>query len=127
MKILSKEEMKAVAADIFNRNNKCQKVAVTSDGMAFIIDESENAVLNHAKNNRHKKELEIIRFTRNGIVAGSGLRVTGKKTVKELVAEIETETKVVAIEAILAAENEGEKRKGVIDAAEKRIKELKPE
>ncbi|HBL74242.1 MAG: hypothetical protein A2W90_17980 [Bacteroidetes bacterium GWF2_42_66] len=67
MNTLNKEENKAVAADIFKRYPNAKKVAVTSDGMAFITDESENAVLNHSKNNRHKKELEITRFTRDGV------------------------------------------------------------
>ena len=65
MKTLNKEEKKAVAADIFKCYPNAQKVAVTSDGMAFITDESENAVLNHSKNNRHGKELEVERFTRD--------------------------------------------------------------
>lgn len=127
MKTLSKEERKAVAADIFKRYNKAEKVAVTSDGMAFIVDDSDNAVKNHAKNNRYKKELEYNTFTRESIEQTAKPADKGKKTVKELVADIEAATEVAAVEALLAAENEGEKRKGVIEAADKRIKELKPE
>lgn len=68
MKTLNKEELKAVAADIFGRYNKAEKVAVTSDGMAFITDESDNAVLNHSKHNVSGKELKIERFTRDEVV-----------------------------------------------------------
>lgn len=127
MKTLSKEEKKAVAADIFKRYNKAQKVAVTSDGMAFIVDENDIAVKNHSKNNRYKKELEYSTFTRESVEQTTKPADKSKKTVKELVADIEAATEVAAVEALLAAENEGEKRKGVIEAAEKKIKELKPE
>lgn len=67
MKTLNKEELKAVAADIFGRYPKAEKVAVTSDGMAFITDEGENAVLNHSKRNATGKELKIERFTRDDV------------------------------------------------------------
>ena len=122
MKTLNKEELKAVAIDVFGRYPKAQKVAVTSDGTAFITDESENAVLNHSKRNSSGKELDISRFTRDQLEVK---KIT--KSVKDLVSEIEASTDVTVVESILAAESEGQKRKGVIEAAEKKIKELKPE
>ena len=67
MKILNKEEIKAIAADVFGRYTKAEKVAVTSDGMAFITDESENAVSNHSKRNPSGKELKITTFTRDEV------------------------------------------------------------
>ena len=77
MKTLNKEELKAVASDIFGRYPKAEKVAVTSDGMAFITDEGENAVLNHSKRNISGKELAIARFTRDE-VEGKSEKAKGK-------------------------------------------------
>lgn len=77
MKTLNKEELKAVAADVFGRYNKAEKVAVTSDGMAFITDEGDNAVLNHSKRNASGKELKIERFTRDD--ASTSSAIGGKK------------------------------------------------
>lgn len=83
MKTLNKEELKAVATDIFGRYPKAEKVAVTSDGMAFITDEGENAVQNHSKRNTSGKELKITQFTRDEVAkkpeAGSK-KAEGKKT-----------------------------------------------
>lgn len=72
MKTLNKEELMAVAADIFGRYPKAEKVAVTSDGMAFITDEGENAVQNHSKRNTSGKELKITPFTRGEVVLKVG-------------------------------------------------------
>jgi hypothetical protein len=77
MKTLNKEELKAVAADIFGRYTKAEKVAVTSDGMSFITDEGDNAVLNHSKRNVSGKELAISRFTRDE-VEGKTEKAKGK-------------------------------------------------
>jgi hypothetical protein len=122
VKTKNKEQKKAIAADIFERYPKAQKVAVTSDGMAFITDENEIAVKNHANKNRYGKELSITHFRRDEM----GSDNTDKpKTAKELIAAIEAAKELEAVEAILKAENEGEKRKTVIEAAEKRINELK--
>ncbi|MBS2099185.1 hypothetical protein [Carboxylicivirga linearis] len=122
MKTKSKEEKKAIAADIFKRYPKAKKVAVTSDGMAFITDENEIAVKNHAVKNRYGKELSIESFRRDEM----GSEKPGKsQTAKELIAAIEAAGELEAVEAILNTENEGEKRKTVIEAAEKRINELK--
>ncbi|MCT4644368.1 MAG: hypothetical protein N4A74_05215 [Carboxylicivirga sp.] len=134
MKTKSKEQKKAIAADIFGRYPKAQKVAVTSDGMAFITDENEIAVKNHANKNRYGKELTISHFRRDEleeeVKASKKAKTTPSKgddtkTAKELIAEIEAAKEVKAVEAILKAENNGEKRKTVLEAAEKRINELK--
>ncbi len=117
MKTRSKEEIKNVAADIFKRYNKAQKVAVTSDGMAFITDESENAVLNHSRRNRSGKELAITRFNRADFDEKA-------KSTDELIAEIK-EAAAETVQVILDAEKTGKKRKTVIAAAEARLKELK--
>lgn len=126
MKTKNKEQQKAIAADIFERYPKAQKVAVTSDGTAFITDESEIAVNNHSVKNRYKKELKITKFTRDEFSSVAKGSSDKSKTAKELIAEIESYTLIADVEAILNAENEGEKRKTVIEAAEKRINELKP-
>ena len=122
MKTLNKEELKAVAADVFGRYNKAEKVAVTSDGMAFITDEGDNAVKNYSKKNASGRELAITRFTRDEIESASK-----DKSVKELITEIESATDVTVVDALLNAENAGKKRKSVIDAADKKLKELKTE
>lgn len=67
--VLSQDDQKAVAADIFKRYPKSNKVSVASDGQAFITDESDAAAKNHAKNNRYGKELDLTKFTRDGINA----------------------------------------------------------
>jgi len=83
MKILNKDELKAVAVDVLGRYPKAEKVAITSDGMAFITDEGDNAVLNHSTRNTSGKELKITRFTRDEVAkkpeAGSQ-KNEGKKT-----------------------------------------------
>ncbi len=100
MKTKNENERKAIAADIFERYPKAKKVAVTSDGMAFITDENEIAVKNHSKNNRYGKELSISHFKRD-----------------EMEDEQEDKPKT--------AEQAGKARKTVIEAAEKRMNELK--
>ena len=122
MKTLSHDELKAKATDVFTRYIKAKKVAVTSDGMAFITDDGENAVINHSKKNRYGKELKIARFTRDDI-EGSG---APEKTAKELIAEIETATDRLVVVEIYEAEKNGKARKSVLDAADKKFKELKP-
>ena len=121
MKTLSQEELKTKAADVFKHYRKAQKVAVTSDGMVFITDNSENAVVNHSKRNRYGRELKIVHFTRDDI-EGSG---APEKTAKELIAEIETATDRLVVVEIYEAEKNGKARKSVLEAAEKRFKELK--
>ena len=87
MKTKNKAELKAIAADVFKLHKKAQKVSVTADGMAFITDDGENAVNNHARRNRYGKELSITPFTRDEIEneTNSG----GTKTADELIKEIE--------------------------------------
>jgi hypothetical protein len=67
MKTLDSEGKKAVAKDIFDRYPNSKKVAVTSDGEAFVVDESDLHARHHAKHNRHNKELSIETFTRDDI------------------------------------------------------------
>lgn len=125
MKTLNKEELKAVAADVFKRYKKAQKVAVTSDGMAFITDEGENAVRNHSLHNRHKKELQITRFNRDNFQSEPTIKKA--KTADELIAEIEDAETVTTVEHIRDSETKGKGRKTVLDAADARIDELKSE
>ena len=122
MKVLNKEEIKAVAADVFKRYKKAQKVAVTTDGMAFITDEGDNAVKNHATKNRYKKELKIHSFTRDDFDSAKSPKV---ETAENLIAAINEAETATTVEHILAAEEQGKKRKSVLEAAEARIKELK--
>ena len=120
LKILNKEELKALAADIFTRYPKAQKVAITSDGTAFITDESDNAVKNHAKNNRFKKELAITPFTRDEFAKSES---TSNK-VEDIVVAIAKAESIEAVEAIKATEVACKSRKTVIEAADARINEL---
>lgn len=122
MKPKSKEELKAIAIDIFKRYPKSKKVAVTSDGMAFITDDGDIAVKNHSVKNRFEKELSISRFTRDEIESGSGEKA---KTAEELIAAINAATEFDVVEAILKAESEGKSRKTVIEAANAKLEVLK--
>lgn len=124
MKTLSQDELKAKAAEVFKGYKRAQKVAVTSDGMAFIIDDGTNAVINHSKKNRYGKELKITEFTRDDI-EGSDSGSTDK-TSKAWIAEIEATTDVAFLESLIADEKKGKNRKTVIEAAEKKLNELKP-
>lgn len=124
MKTKSKQELNVIAGQVFTRYKTAKKVACTSDGMAFIVDESENAVKNHAKNNRFKKELTITYFTRDE-VEGDESTGNANKTADELIKDIEQAETVDAVDAILKAENKGKKRKTVLEAGAKRIEELK--
>lgn len=80
--VLNQEEQKAVAADIFDRYPKAEKVSVASDGQAFITDEGDLAAKNHARNNRYGKELELTPFTRDSI-SDSNEEETAKVDVSE--------------------------------------------
>lgn len=122
MKTFNKEELKAVAADVFKRYPKAQKVAVTADGTAFITDESENAVKNHSKKNASGKELSITPFTRDEI---EGTAASQSTKAEDLIAAINAATTVAEVDAILATEIAGKKRKTVLDAAEVKLTELK--
>lgn len=90
LEVLSKDEQKAVAVDIFNRHPKAQKVSVASDGQAFITDVNDAAAKNHAKNNRYKKELELTPFTRDGVDEKKS--EIQQNDVKDALAEIEAAT-----------------------------------
>jgi len=132
MKTYDKEQLKEIAVDVFNRYPKAQKLAITVDGQAFIVDESEMAAKNHSINNRHKKELEIVRFTRDEVIKVESEDKTEdkteapKKTAKLLIETITGAETVEAVEALRDAEIAGEKRVSVLTACEKRIADLKP-
>lgn len=64
MRKYSKEQIREIAADVFGRYPKAMNVAVTEDGQAFITDESDAAVRNHAREKRYKGALEIYSFKR---------------------------------------------------------------
>lgn len=127
MKTKNKEELREIAKGIFTRYPKAQKVACTSDGMAFIVDEGEHAVKNHARKNRYSKELSIHTFLRDEVVAAkpknSGSE-SGDKYANDLIAEIEAAKDAEAVNVILEAENKGKKRTTVIEVAEAKLKSL---
>lgn len=127
MKTYDKEQLKEIAVDVFNRYPKAQKLAITVDGQAFIVDESEMSAKNHSINNRHKKELEIVRFTRDEVIKVESEDKTEapKQTAKVLIETITRAETVEAVEALLDAEIAGEKRVSVLTACEKRIADLK--
>lgn len=131
MKTKNKEELREIAKGIFTRYPKAQKVACTSDGMAFIVDEGEHAVKNHARKNRYGKELSIHTFLRDEVVDGKAAKPknsgseTGEKSAKDLIAEIEAAKDAEAVNVILEAENKGKKRTTVIEAAEAKLASLK--
>ncbi len=120
MKTKNKEELKAIAADVFKRYPKAQKVAVTSDGMAFITDENELSVKNHAVNNRYEKELSITHFKRDEMEGADA-----PKTANELIDEINAAKEVEVVEAILKSEVGGKNRKTVVEAANAKLEALK--
>jgi hypothetical protein len=117
METLSKEKQQEIALEIFKRYPKAQKVAVTSDGQAFIADNGDSAAKNHAKNNQYKKELEITVFMRDS----EGNDKTKRKTAAELISEIEAAETEETINEIL----NGETRTTVINAAQKKLETLK--
>ena len=112
----TKEELQAIAEDIFKRYPDKDKVFVSADGQAFF---EEHAAKNHGLKNRSGKEIEITTFLRK--VDKSDV---SQKNVKEVMAEILAATTINAVQTILNTEKEGENRKTVTEAAEKRIAEL---
>lgn len=64
MKRFSKNQIREIAADVFGRYPRANNIAVTDDGQAFIIDNGDTAVRNHARVNRYKEQLEITFFKR---------------------------------------------------------------
>lgn len=124
MKTYSKEELKTKAKYVFDKYPKVNKVAVTSDGNAFIADESDTHAKNHSKRNRYGKELKIEYFTRDDFENKTANTKSTGKTAEVLIAEINASETVEAVEAIVNLEKEGKSRKTVLDAATNRIKEL---
>lgn len=121
MKTYTFEEQKQVAKDIFSRYPKAQKVAVTSDGTAFITDEGDSSVKNHAVNNVYKKELKITPFTREELEGSKGQKPS---KVEDLIALIQAATTAEEVEAIRTEEAAGKNRKTVIDAATEKLHSL---
>lgn len=120
LKVLSKDDQKAVAIDIFSRYPKANKVAVASDGQAFITDDSEAAAKNHAKSNGYGKELKLETFTRDELALKSSADGDQRKTAKDVIALIEAATTVDEVNAIA----EGDERATVVAAAKKMIETL---
>lgn len=125
MKTLNADELKNVAEDIFERYPRAQKVSVTDDGMAFITDDGDLAVINHSVNNKHGKKLGITSFERDKTIVA---KTTELKNDTELAAvmieKIATANTVEAVMVIKDAELAGKKRVSVIKAAEEKLSEL---
>lgn len=117
-------KLQKVADDIFERYPNQQKIYVSSDGQAF-FDHSH--AMNHARQNRTGKELDVETFTRKEKDEKPGIEKDENqpKTVKEMVEILKTANKD-EVNAIVEAEKElGENaRKSVFAAAEKRLNEL---
>lgn len=120
MKQIGKDKMQEIAKEVFERFPKAQKVAVVSDGQAFIIDNGDAAAKNHAKNNIYGKELSVATFLRDDVQEKKQTPKADKKTAAELIAEVEKAETVEAVKAILGKD----KRATVIAASEKRITEI---
>ncbi len=122
MKQIGKEKMQTVAKEVFEHYPKCNKVAVTSDGQAFIVDHGDAAAKNHAQNNIHGKELSVVTFLRDDVMQANAdqQNTVGTKAV-DLIAEIEKADTIEAVQAILGDDT----RKTVVAAAEARIDALK--
>lgn len=119
MKIFNKEEIKAVAADIFGRYPKADKVAVTADGTAFITNDGDQAAKNHSLKNASGKELQITNFTRDQFsndAADNGLT--------DLFAAVKAAETVEALTALLEAEKAGENREKAIKAIDGKLNKL---
>ena len=112
----TKEELQAIAEDVFKRYPDKDKVFVAADGQAFF---EEHAAKNHGLKNRTRKEIEITTFLRKVDKPD-----VFKKNAKEVTDEILAATTIDAVQAIWDTEKEGENRKTVTEAAEKRIAEL---
>jgi hypothetical protein len=123
MRTFNTQEIKAIAVDVINLYPNCKKVAVTSDGMAFIIDEGDRAVINHATKNRYGKVLEISEFSRDELTVNSASDTNNSAA--NLIEQISAATTVEAVETLKASEATGKNRVTVITAADKKISELK--
>lgn len=121
MKTYNLEEQKGIAKDIFSRYPNAKKVAVTSDGTAFITDEGELAAKNHAVNNVYKKELKISSFTREDLEEPKGQK---SSKAEDLITFIQSATTAEEVEAIKNEEAAGKNRKTVIDAATDKLNTL---
>lgn len=126
MKIKSKEECKAIAQDIFNRYPKAQKLMVSSDGQAFIVDNGDAAAKNHSRNNRSGKELELHVFIRDNVEVAKKDKVEYAETAKNLIAQIKAAETTEIVQDILAAETAtGAPRATVVKEAEAKLETLK--
>ncbi len=118
MKQIGKEKMQEIAKEVFERFPKAKKVAVVSDGQAFIIDDGDAAAKNHANNNIYGKELSLGTFLRDDVMTKESKK--HEKTAGELVDEIEKATTIEAVKDILG----DSEYKTVQKAAKKRISEI---
>ena len=118
-------KLKDLAKSVFERYPGVDKVYVTTDGQAF-FDEV------YAKNHANVRKLEVFTICRSKIDAeapeqGGGseiIEAVKLKTAKELIADIEAAETVEIVRAILEAEDNGSKRKSVLEAAAKKIDKL---
>lgn len=117
LKTLSADELKERAKAVFEKYKKAKKVAVTSDGECFIIDETDQSANNHAKRNVYKKELDISVFKREEIMAVT----PQKKTVEELIAEIEAAQTVEELKSIVGDDEDSQ---AVIEACNAKYETL---
>lgn len=124
MKTLNAEGLKDVAADVFQRYPKANKVAVTVDGMAFITDEGDLAVKNHSKKNRYGKELQITSYTRDQFSKEKKKEGETTLTAEKLIEKINACTAADEVEELKKAEVAGKNRVTVINAAAAKIAEL---
>ena len=126
LKTKNKEEVKEIAKGIFERYPRANSVAVTSDGTAFITDESDIAVRSHSTKNRYGKKLAITEFLREEFDKPKKSESDKPKTAKDLIAEINADGATVeSVAAIIAAEKAGEQRKTVLEAANAKLETLK--
>lgn len=78
MKTLTPAELKEIAADVFARNPKMQNLALTEDGQAFCIDDTDANVKHHVRQNRYKAVLKTYPFARAEVIIPAPLPKKGK-------------------------------------------------
>lgn len=118
------EELKTIAKGIYSRYPKALKVAITSDGMAFITDEGDIAVKSHAANNVYRKELKIFSFDREEFEKVEEL-LPGRA--EDVIVLIHSATTAEEVESIKEKETAGRNRKTVIAAATDKLNSFKKE
>lgn len=118
MKQIGKQKMEEIAKEVFSIYKDVGKIAIASDGQAFIVDNGDAAAKNHAKNNIYGKELTLKTFLREDVITNNSGKI-GKAV--DVIAEIEQAETIDAVNLLL----DNDKRKTVIESATKRIEEIK--